>query len=252
MIEWLVPADVGLTASAALIALSAATSFITAAAGIGGGIVMVAVMAILMPAQALIPIHGVVQIGSNAGRAGILLRNVEWKVLAPFCVGSLIGAGIGGLTAVQLPPAVLNIGLACFILWAVWVPAVSAPGRFKVIVTGVFSSFLTMFFGATGSFVSAMLKSMRLGRLEHVSTQATCMVAQHIIKVVAFGLLGFNYGPYVGLVIAMVLSGFLGTVIGKHVLVKMNDQTFHRVLAVILSLLALRLLYEGATLLAIF
>lgn len=252
MIEWLVPADVGPTATAALIALSAATSFITAAAGIGGGIVLIAVMAVLMPAQALIPIHGIVQIGSNAGRAAIMIRGVEWKILAPFVVGSLIGAAIGGLTAVQLPPAVLNIGLACFILYAVWAPAVTAPGRFKVIATGVFSSFLTMFFGATGSFVSAMVKSMRLGRLEHVATHSTCMVAQHAIKVVAFGLLGFNYAPYAGLIVAMVVSGFLGTVIGKHVLVKMNDQTFHRVLAVLLSILALRLFYEGVSLLGWF
>lgn len=252
MIEWLVPADVGPTATAALIALSAATSFITAAAGIGGGIVLIAVMAVLMPAQALIPIHGIVQIGSNAGRAAIMIRGVEWKILAPFVVGSLIGAGIGGLTAVQLPPSVLNIGLACFILWAVWGPAVTTPGRFKVIATGIFSSFLTMFFGATGSFVSAMVKSMRLGRLEHVATHSTCMVAQHAIKVVAFGLLGFNYAPYAGLIVAMVVSGFLGTIVGKHVLVKMNDHTFHRVLAMLLSILALRLFYEGVSLLGWF
>lgn len=251
MIEWLVPADVGPTASAALIALSAATSFLTAAAGIGGGIILIAVMAVLMPAHALIPVHGVVQIGSNAGRAAIMMRGVQWHVILPFCAGSLIGAAIGGMTAVQLPPAVLNIGLACFILWSVWAPPVTAPGRFKVIFTGVFSSFLTMFFGATGSFVSAMVKSMRFGRLEHVATHSACMVAQHAIKVVAFGLLGFNYGPYAGLVVAMVLSGFLGTVIGKHVLVKMNDKTFHRVLAVLLSILALRLLYEGLVLLAV-
>lgn len=252
MIEWLVPADVGFSASMGLIALSAATSFLTAAAGIGGGIVLIAVMAVLMPAQALIPVHGVVQIGSNAGRAGIMLRNVEWKVMAPFCVGSLIGAAIGGMTAVQLPPAVLNIGLACFILYSVWGPAVTAPGRFKVIITGAFSSFLTMFFGATGTFVSAMVKSMRLGRLEHVATHSACMVAQHFIKVIAFGLLGFNYAPYAGLVVAMIVSGFIGTVIGKHVLVKMNDVVFHRVLAVLLSLLALRLLYEGVALLGLF
>jgi uncharacterized membrane protein YfcA len=193
-----------------------------------------------------------VQIGSNGGRAAILLGGVQWRVLGLFCVGSLVGAAIGGVTAVQLPPSVLNIGLAFFILWSVWAPAVSAPGRFKVVVTGAFSSFLTMFFGATGSFVSAMVKSMRLGRVEHVATHSACMVAQHFIKVIAFGLLGFNYGPYAGLVVAMVLSGFLGTVVGKHVLVKMNDQTFHKVLAVLLSLLALRLLYEGVTLLGWF
>jgi len=252
MIEWLIPADVGLSASLFLIALSAATSFITAAAGIGGGIIMIAVMAVTMPAQALIPVHGVVQIGSNAGRAAILIRGVEWKIMVPFCIGSLIGAAIGGVTAVQLPPSILNIGLAFFILWSVWGPAVTAPGRFKVIATGIFSSFLTMFFGATGTFVSAMVKSLRLGRLEHVATHSACMVAQHFIKVIAFGLLGFNYGPYAGFIVAMVISGFIGTVIGKRVLVKMNDQTFHRVLAVLLSILALRLLYEGVMLLGLF
>src|SRR3546814_8065201 len=75
-----------------------------------------------------------------------------------------------------------------------------------------------MFFGATGTFVSAMVKSMRFGRLEHVATHSACMVAQHFIKVVAFGLLGFNYGPYAGLVVAMIASGFVGTVVGQHVL----------------------------------
>src|SRR3546814_16866505 len=95
-----------------------------------------------------------------------------------------------------------------------------------------------MFFGATGTFVAAMVKSMRFGRLEHVATHSACMVAQHFIKVVAFGLLGFNYGPYAGLVVAMIASGFVGTVVGKHVLVKMNDVIFHRVLAVLLYVLA--------------
>lgn len=252
MVEWLVPADVGLTASVALVLFSALTSFVTAAAGIGGGIMMVAVMAVLMPTHAVIPVHGVVQIGSNGGRTAIMLRNVQWQVILPFCAGSVVGAGIGGLTVVELPPAILNIGLAFFILYSVWVPPMAAPGRFKVVATGAFSSFLTMFFGATGTFVSAMVKSMRLGRLEHVATHSACMVAQHFIKVIAFGLLGFNFAPYAGLIVAMIVSGFLGTVIGKHVLLKMNDVLFHRVLAVVLSLLAVRLLYEGVVLLGWF
>lgn len=249
MIEWLVPAELGLTVTLFLIALSAATSFLTAAAGIGGGIVLIAVMAQVMPAAALIPVHGVVQIGSNAGRTAIMLASVQWRVILLFCFGSLVGAVLGGMTAVRLPPAALNIGLAGFILWSVWGPAVSAPGRFRVIVTGAFSSFLTMFFGATGSFVSAMVKTMKLGRLEHVATHSACMVAQHTIKVFAFGLLGFNYGPYAGLVVAMIASGFMGTVLGKRLLVKMRDATFHRVIAVLLSLLALRLAYEGVAIL---
>src|SRR3546814_8628426 len=129
---------------------------------------MVAVMAVRMPAPAVIPVHGVGQVGSNAGRAAVLLPQVQWQVLAPFCAGSVAGAAVGGLTVVELDPAILNIGLAFFILYSVWAPPLGAPGRFKVVATGAFSSFLTMFFGATGTFVSAMVKSTRFGRLEHV------------------------------------------------------------------------------------
>ena len=73
------------------------------------------------------------------------------------------------------------------------------------------------------------------------------MVVQHLIKIVVFGLFGFAFGPYLGLVGAMVASGFVGTVIGKLVLLKMNDVLFHRVLSVLLTLLALRLLYQGVS-----
>lgn len=251
MIEWLVPADVGLAASLVLVAVSAATSFLTAAAGIGGGIVLIAVMAVLVPAAVLIPVHGVVQIGSNAGRTAVMLRSVQWRVILLFSLGSLVGAALGGMTAVRLPPAVLNIGLAGFILWSVWGPVMAPPGRFKVVASGAFSSFLTMFFGATGPFVAAMIKTMKFGRLEHVATHAACMVAQHGIKVFAFGLLGFNYAPYAALIVAMIVSGFLGTLLGRHVLLKMKEEVFQRVIAVVLSVLALRLLYEGVVLLGL-
>lgn len=240
------PVELGQNISLLLIAVSAATSFLTAAAGIGGGMVLVALMATVMPAHALIPVHGMVQIGSNAGRLAIMARHVDTRVLLPFVAGALVGAGLGGIMAVQLPAGWLQLGLGCFILYSVWGPAMGAAKRSAAVFTGVVSSFLTMFFGATGPFVAAMVKSLKLGRLEHVATQATCMSIQHLIKVVTFGLLGFAYGPYIGLIVAMIASGFIGTLLGKRVLLKMNDRLFHKVLSVVLSLLALRLFYQGA------
>ena len=245
MTEFFFPADIGFYPSIALIAVSAVTSFITAAAGIGGGVVLLAVMAALVPAQVIIPIHGAVQFGSNAGRTAIMLPHVQWPVLVPFVAGSILGAALGGLTVVQFSPGLLKTGLAIFILWSVWVPSFGIGGRLAGFGTGAFSSFLTMFFGATGPFVSAMVKTLRLGRLEHVATQSACMVAQHVIKIVVFGLLGFAFAPYLGLIGAMILSGFVGTVTGKRLLIKMQDAVFHKILSVLLTLLAARLFYEG-------
>ena len=51
-----------------LVATSFVASFITAAFGIGGGALLLAFMATLVPTAALIPVHGVIQLGSNAGQ----------------------------------------------------------------------------------------------------------------------------------------------------------------------------------------
>jgi len=52
-----------------LITLSTFTSAITAAFGLGGGSLLIAVMSLFMPAAIVVPVHGAVQLGSNGGRA---------------------------------------------------------------------------------------------------------------------------------------------------------------------------------------
>jgi hypothetical protein len=91
------------------------------------------------------------------------------------------------------------------------------------VAAGAFSSFLTMFFGATGQFVAALVKTMKQSPLDHVATHVTMMTIQHLLKIVAFGILGFAFGPYAILIVAMIASGFLGTVVGKQVLVRMGE-----------------------------
>ena len=245
MLAFLISPDIDLSSAIILVGTSAATSFLSAATGIGGGMVLLAVMASFVPAAIIIPVHGLVQIGSNAGRMFLMVKHVQWSILMPFLFGSTLGAATGGITSIQLSPQVLEVGLAIFILWMVWGTPITASGRFAIFGTGIFSSFLTMFFGATGVFISAMIKTLNLGRLEHVATHSTFMLAQHLIKVSVFGILGFSFAPYVGLIAAMVISGFLGTILGKRFLLKINDKFFHLCLSILLSLLAMRLLFRS-------
>ena len=104
-----------------------------------------------------------------------------------------------------------------------------------------------MFFGATGVFVAAVIKTMKLDRLTHIATHAACMSLQHGIKVLAFGLLGFAYGDYLPLIALMIASGLLGTFAGRHVLIRTPDERFHILLNGLLTLMALRLLWQGVS-----
>lgn len=228
----------------ALMAASFLGSFITVALGIGGGALLLAVMASLMPPMALIPVHGVIQLGSNALRAGLLIRHAYWPPFAVFALGTGIGAAVGGSVVVNLPPPVVMIGVGAFVIWNV----LARPPKWMShlpFVSGAISSFLTMFFGATGVFVASFTKSLALPRQAHVATHATLMTLQHALKVVAFGMLGFAFGPWIGFIALMIGAGFLGTLTGRMVLTRMSDRNFKRALDGVLLLLSAQLIWRG-------
>ena len=240
----LLPAEVSPLFAAIMIAISFVTSFTTAAFGIGGGVILLATLAVLLPPVALIPVHGVVQLGSNAGRAAIMLAHVQRPALLPFTIGSIIGATAGGSLFVQIPPWLTQLAIGLFVLWTVF-GKLPAFGRRHVFAAGAFSSFLTMFFGATGNFIAAMVKTMKLPPLEHVATHSALMSIQHAVKVVAFGILGFAFGDYLWLIVMMLVSGFAGTFVGRQVLDKLGDRYFAKALNVLLTVLAARLIWSG-------
>ena len=240
----LLPPAMSLLDAGLLVAASLVTSFISAAFGIGGGFTLIALLALLLPPAALIPVHGIVQLGSNAGRVGIMLKQVVWRPVMPFVIGTVTGAGLGAMVVVQLPPWAVQLALGIFIIWAVFAKLPPIQQRY-ILLGGVVSSFLTMFFGATGNFIAAMVKTMNLDPVPHVATHSLMMTFQHLAKVLIFGLIGFQFGPYMILIIGMLISGFIGTIIGSRFLTKAGGRYFKPVLNTILSLAAARLIWAG-------
>ncbi|MDP2622127.1 MAG: TSUP family transporter [Hyphomicrobiales bacterium] len=244
-IEAFMPEGLSATVGLALVAVSLVTSFISAALGLGGGVALLAFMAVLLPPAALIPVHGAVQVGSNAGRVVVNLTHVAAAAVIPFSLGSLLGAPLGGLIVIRFPPQAVELAVGLFILWSVF-GRVPTFGRHAVFTGGIVSSFLTMFFGATGPFVVTIAKSLGLEPLGVVATHAAFMSMQHVIKIAVFGLLGFAFAPYLPLILGMIVSGLIGTVLGKQVLTRFGHYYFRVGLDIILCLAALRLIWSGA------
>ncbi|MEP4034677.1 sulfite exporter TauE/SafE family protein [Roseibium polysiphoniae] len=247
----LFPSELSLFVSLGLIAVSFVTSALTAALGLGGGIALIAIMASVMPSAALVPIHGIVQLGSNAGRALVQIRHVDWLILAWFSVGALLGAAIGGSIAINLPAPYLRLGIACFVLWAVWgrPPRFGKTGRPAMAAAGFAATLLSMFFGATGPIGASVLGTLGLSRHSFVANQAVTALVMHVFKVLTFGLLGFAFAPWAPLVILMIASGFLGTLAGSKLLNKMPEATFKKGFKLIMTLLALNLIWQAFRLL---
>ena len=219
-------------------------SFTTAALGLGGGLLVLATMTLFFPPAVLIPVHGVVQLGSNVGRAALMFRNVLRDILPVFLFGTILGAVIGASLVVTLPIPLLQLILAAFILYSTWAPKFQAskPGKATFFGVGAVGAFITMFVGATGPLVMPFASAACAERQEVVATHATLMSIQHSLKLISFGVLGFAFGPYIPLLVGLIVFGFVGTYIGKHVLNRLPERVFRIALKTIVTVIALRLL----------
>ena len=223
------------------------TSALTAAIGIGGGVTLMALLGTALPVASLIPVHGLVQLGSNCGRAWHQRAHVVWPVLLPFAGGALIGAAAGASVTLQLPDAPMKLALGVFVLVVTWlkVPPLTALGRAGTAAAGLAVAFLSMLFGASGPLVAAFFEKSLPSRLEMVATGGAAMIIVHGLKVLAFALAGFAFAPWLPLIAAMIVSGFFGTLFGTKLLHRIPEARFRLGFKIVLSALAFDLMRRG-------
>ena len=208
---------------------------------------MLALMGYLIPVATIIPVHGVIQLGSNLGRTAILRDHVAWACLAAFLIGAIPGAWAGGLFVGALAEPVLRAALGLFILLITWMrlprlAAVRLPG---FALTGAITTFLTMIFGATGPLNAVVLSKTFPARLRFQATTAGVMSLQHMVKTIAFALAGFAFAPWLPMIAAMIVTGLAGTWVGANILRKTPESRFQLIFRICLTVLALDLVRRG-------
>lgn len=242
----LLPAGIEPLLALALVGLSLVASLITATFSLGGGTLMLAALALAFPPSVVVPLHGVIQLGSNGGRAAVQWRHIQWPLVIWIAVGALIGTVIGGQFASYLPEQLLTMMIGIFVLVTAWLPLPHLVGssRLLQVTGGAVISALSMVVGATGALVASLIKGVA-DRRQLVATHAMLMTIQNSAKVVTFTALGFAFAQYLPLMVAMIVSGLIGTAAGSRLLVHVPERIFRVGFKIILTVLALALLREA-------
>jgi uncharacterized protein len=241
------PHGVSQGSALALVAASFFTSGITAALGVGGGVILLALMSYVLPVIALIPVHGVAQTGSNIGRMFVQRNFIVWHSVLPFLAGSAIGAIAGAGVVVQLPEMALKIMLGVFIVIVSWLefPALKKARAGTLALGGAGTTFATMFLGATGPLAAIFFSSAFSDRRNVIANHATAMTFQHGMKIVVFGFAGFAFVAWLPLLAAIITMGYLGTLAGSRLLWAMPEARFRVMLKWALTLIGIDLIRRG-------
>lgn len=238
------PEGLTLLSAALLIIASFFTSALTAAVGVGGGLLMLGLMTYIVPISALIPVHGLVQLGSNTGRSYLQRDRINWSIVRLFLAGSLIGVLLGAMTFIRIPIDILKGLLGLFILVIVWakLPQFEKANPVVVALGGAGTTFISLFVGATGPLVAVFLNKLFDVHKEMVATHGMTMVVQHFLKVFAFGFVGFAFWEWLPVVSLIVASGFLGSRFGTSLLVRISEDKLKLGFKLVITIVAIDLL----------
>lgn len=226
-----------------------ATATISGILGMAGGVTLLGVMTALMPARAVVPIHGVVQLASNWTRAWAFRKHVRWQIFFTFMVPGLVGVTIGSVLWSELEltwfRAWVGVFILVFLLWRRYKPTLRNPPTWSYGVLGLVAGVLSIFVGATGPFLAPFFLRDDFDNEQVIATKAVCQMWLHLLKVPAFLALGFNYAPYALPLVALVAAVIGGTYFGKHLLSRISKESFVLWFQVVLAILALYLIVSS-------
>lgn len=218
------------------------TSVITGVIGIGGGLLLIAILPFFLPIHAFMPLHGLNQITSNISRAYFGRKEIQFHVIAPFFIGSLMGVGLFTVLLKVISLSYIPLFIGTYILLSLWSRTfneiISHYESYTVI--GFFQTGLSVVVGTTGQLTMTKLLKEFHDKDKVVATSALLMSITHLLKIFVFIYFGFVFYDYWDVIISMVIGSILGSYVGTKLRHKLQSETLLKLLKIILSLLAIR------------
>lgn len=214
-----------------------ATSLVSGAFGMAGGMMLMGALVSLLPVPDAIILHAVSQFFSNAGRAWLNRRHIVWQPMRFYLAGML--AGIAAMAAFSPVPSKAGIFL---LLGALPFVQVSLLRKIHLdineprqgVACGFLATLVQLAGGAAGMLINVFFQQARMNRHQTVATKAALQVLAHCMRMAYFGVLAAQarsegdapLSP--GLLGAVVVTALSGTWLSTYILDRIDEARFQR------------------------
>ncbi len=231
-----------------LIIFSFFTSALSAATGMGGGVLLFTIMTMYFPIQVIIPIHGVIQFFNNFLTLNFLKVYLRKTLMVPFIWGALPGIFLASLLLSRIiktqAPQTIILAL---IIYSLFRPKQLPDLELKhkhFFWVGLITGFLGIIAGAIDPVLAPFFVRKDLTKEEVIANKAAMQAIVHFAKIPVFLSLGFDYLPYISFCLITNVACFFGTKFGIILLQKMSDNIFLKVFRFALLATGLRMAWK--------
>ena len=236
------------------------TSSISAVLGMGGGIILLGIMAIMIPeGYAVVALHGIIQLVSNFTRSFVFRQHIKKDIIRQYIPGAILGLSLSALiifilitlfqvdSAKEIKIDFLKPLIGIFILWFLFgrrpQPKDDHPNFFGV---GLVSGLTTVFIGATGPLIAPFFLKGKLTKETIIANKAICQAMSHAGKIPLFiFFFQFDYLAEVEVLFPLIIAVFIGTNLGKQILAFIPEKVFRLLFRGALTVIAIKLIFTA-------
>ena len=233
------------------------TSSISAVIGMGGGIILLAIMAIIIPdGYMAIALHGIIQMFSNGTRTFIFRNHLKKQLLWEFFQGSFIGLGLSTIiiytitqyydvsSANQIKFEFLKPIIGIYIIWYLYLKGPKKKKKNKLFrIVGLIGGISSVFIGAAGPLIAPFFLRDSLDKKNIIANKAASQMITHITKIPLFiYFFNMNYNAELKTILPLILGVYMGTNFGKKILNFIPENLFKKIFKITLLIIAIRLI----------
>jgi len=235
------------------------TSSISAVLGMGGGIILLGIMAIIIPnGYMVIALHGIIQLISNTTRTFVFRKYLKKDLVKEFLIGAIIGAGLSAIiifllikifevsSASEIKVDFLKPLIGIFIIWYLFLKGPKKEKESKSFIkVGSISGLASIFIGATGPLIAPFFLNSNLTKENIIANKAACQMITHLTKIPLF-IFFFNvsYIQEYKLLLPLIIAVFIGTNFGKKILDMIPEKLFIKLFKIALFIIAIKLIFS--------
>lgn len=186
---------------------------------------------------------------NNLFKIHFFFKKIDFKLFALFSVPSIIFAFLGARSITLLPAKLLTTVLALFlivfsVLSFIRPNLTFPPISINALIGGGLSGFLAGLIGMGGAIRSMFLIAFKLPKEVYVATAASIAFVIDCTRIPTYILTGaVENREYYVLLPALILIAYLGVRTGKHLLTKIDQVMFQKVVLGALLLVGVKLLF---------
>ena len=208
-------------------------------AGFGSGLIAIPLLALMLPLTVVVPLVVLLDYLASLGHGLGKRDSIQWQDILPLLPFSLIGVVIAILVFTSVDAIILSQLLGGFvILFAIYTLLQIAPnrrhGRYWAIPAGTFGGLVGTLFGTGGPFYVIYLKLRNLDKVSFRASFASIFLLDGAARLIGYSSTGMYTINTLILAAACIPVMLASLYLGGRVHTNISQQTFQRVISVLL------------------